>query len=70
MEKTALAQLLSTAIEADGSKGPFQAATVRIPVGIWKRVGWVASFSGRPKQEIIAEALVIYLEQVKRNIVG
>ena|ERR1700687_2693168 len=67
VEKTALAQLLSTPLEAEMGKGPFQAATVRMPVEVWKRVGWVASFSGRTKQEVIGEALISYLEQLRKN---
>jgi hypothetical protein len=66
-ETTALAQLLSTPLEAEASKGPFHAATVRMPTEVWKRVSWVASFTGRTKQEVIGEALILYLEQMRKN---
>ena len=70
VEEIALAQLLSTPLEADGKQGPFQAATVRMPAEVWRRIGWVASFSGRPKQEVIGEALTMYLEQLRKNTVS
>jgi hypothetical protein len=69
-ETTALAQLLATPVDAEAMKGPFQAATVRMPAEVWKRVGWVASFSGRTKQEVIAEALTMYLEHLRKNRLG
>jgi hypothetical protein len=67
VEKAALTQLLSTPLEVDLKKGPFQAATVRMPAEVWKRVGWVASFSGRTKQEVIGEALITYLDRLRKN---
>jgi hypothetical protein len=66
-EEAALVQLLSTPLEADLKKGPFQAATVRMPAEVWKRVGWVASFSGRTKQEVIGEALISYLDRLRKT---
>jgi len=36
-----------------------------MPAELWKRVGWIASFTGRTKQEIIGEALLAYLERLK-----
>jgi predicted DNA-binding protein len=47
--------------------GPFQAGTVRMPAELWKRVGWIASFTGRTKQEIIGEALLAYLERLRNE---
>ena len=67
LEEAALAQLLSAPLEADLRKGPFQAATVRMPAEVWKRVGWVASFSGRTKQEVIGEALISYLDRLRKT---
>ena len=64
-EKAALAQLLATPLEPGLLTGPFQAGTVRMPSELWKRVGWIASFTGRTKQEIIGEALLAYLERLK-----
>jgi predicted DNA-binding protein len=63
----ALSQLLSTPLEPDLLKGPFQAGTVRMPTELWKRVGWIASFTGRTKQDIIGEALLSYLERMKNE---
>jgi hypothetical protein len=67
VEKAALSQLLSTPLESDFLKGPFQAGTVRMPTELWKRVGWIASFTGRTKQDIIGEALLAYLERIKNE---
>jgi predicted DNA-binding protein len=65
VEKAALAQLLATPLDPGLLHGPFQAGTVRMPTELWKRVGWIASFTGRTKQEIIGEALLAYLERLK-----
>jgi hypothetical protein len=66
-EEAALSQLLSTPLDMDLLKGPFQAGTVRMPTELWKRVGWIASFTGRTKQAIIGEALLSYLERRKNE---
>jgi hypothetical protein len=67
VEKAALAQLLATPLEPGLLHGPFQAGTVRMPSELWKRVGWIASFTGRTKQEIIGEALWSYLERLRNE---
>jgi hypothetical protein len=67
VEKAALAQLLATPLNSGLLHGPFQAGTVRMPTELWKRVGWIASFTGRTKQEIIGEALLLYLERLKNE---
>jgi hypothetical protein len=67
VEKAALAQLLATPLEPGLLHGPFQAGTVRMPTELWKRVGWIASFTGRTKQEIIGEALLAYLERLRNE---
>ena len=67
VETAALSQLLAAPLDEDPSKGPFHAATVRMPIDVWKRVGWVASFKGRTKQEVIGEALISYLERVRKE---
>jgi hypothetical protein len=64
-EEQTLAQLLATPFPGDPTQGPFQAATVRMPVELWKRVGWVSSLTGRTKQDVIGEALLRYLEQLR-----
>ncbi|MFL5342817.1 MAG: hypothetical protein ACJ8F7_22005 [Gemmataceae bacterium] len=68
--RAALAQLLGTPVEGDPARGPLQPATVRMPVAVWEQVGWVAAFQGRAKQEVIAEALVAYLERVRKETRG
>ena len=65
LERSTLLQLLKTPLKGELSKGPFQAATVRMPVEVWKRLDWVSSLTGRKKQDIIGEALVAYLEQLR-----
>jgi hypothetical protein len=67
VEKAALAQLLATPLDPGLLEGPFQAGTVRMPTELWKRVGWIASFTGRTKQEIIGEALWSYLERLRNE---
>jgi hypothetical protein len=66
-EKAALTQLLATPLEPGLLHGPFQAGTVRMPTELWKRVGWIASFTGRTKQDIIGEALWSYLERLRNE---
>jgi predicted DNA-binding protein len=60
-----LQELLKTPLQGELSRGPFQAATVRMPVEVWKRLDWVSSLTGRKKQDIIGEALVAYLERLR-----
>ena len=36
-----------------------------MPAEIWKRIGWVSSLTGRTKQDVIGEALLRYLEQLR-----
>jgi len=67
VEKAALAQLLATPLDPGLLEGPFQAGTVRMPAELWKRVGWIASFTGRTKQEMIGEALLLYLERLRNE---
>ena len=49
---------------ADARKGPFTVSTVTIPTEVWARLGWVATLTGRPKQEIITDALKTHFEKV------
>jgi hypothetical protein len=65
VEEKTLAQLLATPFPGAPGQGPFQAATVRMPAELWKRVGWVSSLTGRTKQDVIGEALFRYLEQLR-----
>ena len=67
LARNTLVQLLKTPLEGELSKGPFQAATVRMPVEVWKRLDWVSSLTGRKKQDIIGEALVAYLEHLREH---
>ncbi len=67
LERTTLLQLLKTPLPAEHAKGPFQAGTVRMPVEVWKRVGWVSALTGRTKQDIIGEALRAYLERLPKE---
>ena len=49
---------------ADARKGPFTVSTVKIPTEVWGRLGWVATLTGQPKQEIITDALKTHFETV------
>jgi hypothetical protein len=67
VEAKTLMEMLATAASLDLDHGPFQAATVRMPVELWKRIGWVASLTGRTKQAVIGEALSDYLEKLTKS---
>ncbi len=49
---------------ADVRKGPFTVSTVKIPTEVWERLGWVATLTGRAKQEIITDALKTHFDKV------
>jgi len=65
LEEKTLVEMLATPFAVEPGEGPFQAATVRMPAELWKRVGWVSSLTGRTKQDVIGEALFRYLEQLR-----
>src|SRR5262249_36480957 len=67
VETAAWSQLLATPLPEGFMSGPFQAGTVRMAVEVWKRLGWIASFTGRAKQDIIGEALLAYIERIKNE---
>jgi predicted DNA-binding protein len=56
--------MLSQPYKADPKKGPFTVSTVKIPTEVSERLGWVATLTGRAKQEILAEALKDYFAKV------
>lgn len=58
----AILQLLVAPYPAMLSRGPFTVTSIKIHSEIWNRVGLAATLTGRPKQEILAEALLVYLE--------
>ena len=55
--RLAVRELLARPYTADPKAGPFTVSTVKIPTEVWERLGWVSTLTGRPKQEILAEAL-------------
>lgn len=62
-----LQALLSAPYQTDPLKGPFTVSTLKIPIEISDRLGIAASFMKRPKQEIVAEALLNYLELLSQS---
>jgi len=56
--------MLSLPYTADPRKGPYTVSTVKIPTEVWERLGWAASLTERPKQEISAEALNDYYSKI------
>lgn len=63
----AVRQMLSRPYTADPRKGPFTVSTVKIPTEVSERLGWVATLTGKAKQEILAEALKDYFAKVLRE---
>ena len=64
---TAVRKMLSQPYKADPKKGPFTVSTVKIPTEVSERLGWVATLTGKPKQEILAEALKDYFAKVLKE---
>ena len=58
----AILQLLAAPYPPTLTRGPFTVTSVKIHTEIWNRVGLAATLIGRPKQEILAEALRNYLD--------
>jgi len=63
----AVRKMLSLPYTSDPKKGPFTVSTVKIPTDVWERLGWVSAWAGRPKQEIIADALREHLVKVLKS---
>jgi len=63
----AVRQMLSRPYTADPRKGPFTVSTVKIPTEVSERLGWVATLTGKAKQEILADALKDYFAKVLRE---
>jgi hypothetical protein len=62
--RRAVRELLARPYTADPKAGPFTVSTVKIPTEVWERLGWVSTLTGRPKQEILAEALKDHFEKI------
>lgn len=63
----AVRQMLSRPYTADPRRGPFTVSTVKMPTEVSERLGWVATLTGKAKQEILAEALKDYFARVLRE---
>jgi hypothetical protein len=63
----AVRQMLSRPYTADARKGPFTVSTVKMPTEVSERLGWVATLTGKAKQEILADALKDYFAKVLRE---
>jgi hypothetical protein len=63
----AVRQMLSRPYTADPRRGPFTVSTVKMPTEVSERLGWVATLTGKAKQEILAEALKDYFAKVLRE---
>jgi hypothetical protein len=53
----AVRAMLARPYTSDPRRGPFTVSTVKVPTEVWERLGWLSAWTGRPKQEIIADAL-------------
>jgi hypothetical protein len=63
----AIRGMLSKPYTADPKRGPFTVSTVKIPSEISERLGWVATLTGKAKQEILADALKDYFAKVLKE---
>jgi hypothetical protein len=63
----AVREMLSRPYTSDPNKGPFTVSTVKVPTEVWERLGWVSTWTGRPKQEIIADALKEHFVKVLKG---
>ena len=57
-------EMLAKPYRFDPKKGPFTVSTVKIPTEVWERLGWAATLTDRPKQEIISDALKEYFARL------
>jgi hypothetical protein len=65
--REAMRQALIQPYAADLSKGPSTATTIRIPTEIWERLDMASTLESQTKQDIIAEALKVYLKKIGRG---
>ena len=63
----AIFELLDKPYSLDPLKGPFTVSTLKIPTALSERLGWVSTLTGKPKQEIVAEALKLYFETLSSS---
>jgi hypothetical protein len=63
----AVRTLLARPYAATAEKGPFTVSTVKIPAEVWERLSWLSKWTGRAKQDIIADALREHFAKVLRG---
>lgn len=63
----AVRTMLGRPYAADPEKGPFTVSTVKIPAEVWDRLGWLSKWTGRAKQDIIADALKDHFAKVVKG---
>lgn len=63
----AVRELLARPYTSDPRRGPFTVSTVKVPTEVWERLGWVATLTGRHKQEILADALKDHFDKILRE---
>ncbi len=51
-----------------GRSRQYTVSTVKIPTDVWERLGWVAKFSERKQQDIIADALKDYFQKMLKQL--
>ncbi|MBX9625556.1 MAG: hypothetical protein K2X82_17245 [Gemmataceae bacterium] len=59
--------MLGRPYTADPEKGPFTVSTVKIPAEVWERLGWLSKWTGRAKQDILADALKDHFAKVVKG---
>lgn len=63
----AVRAMLARPYTTDPEKGPFTVSTVKIPAEVWERLGWLSKWTGRAKQDIIADALKDHFAKVVKG---
>jgi len=65
--EAALREMLGKPYTTEFEKGPFTVTSMKIHTEVSERLGWAASLTKRPKQDIVSEALRLYFERLLRE---
>jgi predicted DNA-binding protein len=63
----AILNILAQPYTRSPAQGPFTVTSIKMHTELWERLGLASTLTGRPKQELVAEALRAYLETVRRT---
>lgn len=63
----AVRAMLGQPYSGEPAKGQFIVSTVKLPVEVWERLGWLSKWTGRAKQDIIADALKDHFAKIVKG---